>query len=43
MEKSVSFWWRKTGAKEETRIAELDDKSRDCLEVEPTKEPTDVK
>ena len=44
MEKSVSFWWRKTGIKYGARIAELDDKSRDFLElIELTREPTDLK
>lgn len=44
MEKSVNFWWRKTGAKDGARIAEVNDKSRDFLEfVESTTEPTDLK
>ena len=44
MEKSVSPWWRKTGAKGRARIAELNDKSRDFPElVESTMEPTDLK
>ena len=44
MEKSVSFWWRKTGAKDRALIAELDDKSRDFLKlIESTTEPTDLK